>query len=162
MPWQPQITYWVLYLSRVFSNFWKCKKKSTIYHSSVESQYRAMAKTCCELQWLVNLLFNLQISHSQPSLLFCDNKVVLHIAVNPTFHEQTKHIELDYHFVHEKIQSKLIYPLHVSSEHQLSDLFAKQFGFSQFSYLLSKMGVLDLHTPYLGWGGGWWVILAPV
>lgn len=126
---------------------WKCKQQNTISHSSAESEYRAMANTCCEVQWLVYLLHDLQVPHSRPALLFCDNKAVLHIAANPTFHERTKHIELDCHFVLEKIQSKVIHPLRVSSSHQLSDIFTKQLGIRQFMFLLSKMGMLDPHTP---------------
>ena len=62
-----------------------------------------MASTTCELIWLKSLLHDLGVSHPQPMQLYCDNKAALHIAANTVFNERTKHIELDCHFVREKI-----------------------------------------------------------
>ena len=58
-----------------------------------------MASTSCELIWLKYLLFDLGIKHDQPISMFCDNQVAMHIAANPVFHERTKHIEVDCHYV---------------------------------------------------------------
>lgn len=69
---------------------WKSKKQNTISRSFVESKYRAMAVVCCELIWLKSLLNDLLVDHSQPAMLFSDNKAALHIAANPVFMKEQK------------------------------------------------------------------------
>ena len=57
-----------------------------------KAKYRSMATTC-ELVWLLQLLKDLNVNHSKPELLYCDNQAAIHIAANPVLHECTKHIE---------------------------------------------------------------------
>ena len=87
-----------------------------------------MTAVVSEFVWLKDLLKDLSISHDHPALLYCDSKVAIHIAANPVYHERTKHIELDCHFVREKIQDGLVKTFHVSTKHQLADLLTKPLG----------------------------------
>ena len=75
------------------------KKQTHVAHSSTEAEYRTLADTTSELLWLWWLLKDLGVSTSSITPLYCDNQNVIHIAHNDVFHEWTKHIEIDCHFI---------------------------------------------------------------
>ena len=126
---------------------WRAKKQTTVSRSSAEAEYRALAATTSELVWLQQLLCDFHVSPSSPALIFCDNQAAIHIASNPTFHERTKHIEIDCHFVRDKITTGSIKLLPIRTHHQLADLFTKPLHRLVFQPLLSKMAIHDLHCP---------------
>ena len=118
---------------------WKAKKQTTITRSSAEAEYRALASTTNELIWLQKLLLDFQIQISPLALLFYDNRVAIHIASNPIFHEQTKHIEIDFDFVRVKVAVGIVKLMPIPSQHQLADVFHKALPSSLLFPLLSKM-----------------------
>lgn len=80
------------------------------------------------------------MSHTTPSLLYCDNQAALYIAANPIYHERTKHIELDCHVVRENIQNGSLHTAYIPSQEQLVDVFTKSLGKDQFQQLKNKLG----------------------
>ena len=82
---------------------WKSKKQDVVARSSVKAEYRAMALITCELIWLKHLLQEQRFGKNEQMKLICDNQAVFHISSNLVFHERTKHIEVDCHFIGEKI-----------------------------------------------------------
>ncbi|WMV36768.1 hypothetical protein MTR67_030153 [Solanum verrucosum] len=81
---------------------WKSKKQSVVARSSTEAEYRAMVVATRELVWIKQLLRELKVEEIDRMELVCDNLTHLHLASNPIFHERTKHVEIDCHFVKER------------------------------------------------------------
>ncbi|GJZ44742.1 hypothetical protein Tco_0592338, partial [Tanacetum coccineum] len=102
---------------------------------------KAMALTCCEVTWLVNLFKDLGIKYLEPVDLHCDNQAALYIAANPVFHARTKHIEVDCHFVRDKMKAGKINPSYTHTKSQLADVFTKVVTVEQHNKLFSKLGV---------------------
>lgn len=126
---------------------WKTKKQTTVSRSSAEAEYRSMATTVSELLWLQSLLKTLGVSFQQPVTLYCGNQVALHIVANHVFHERTKHIKIDCHFIREHIKSGVVSTSHISTRLQLADIFTKVLGQDRFQFLLSKLCICNLHSP---------------
>ena len=115
--------------------------------SSAEDEYRFMAAIACELKWFKGLLLILGVNRPTAIRLFCDSQFALHIAKNPVFHEHTKHIDVDYHFVRDAITDDLIAPSYVHTTAQLADIFTQALEKLQFDTFLSKLGIYDPHAP---------------
>ena len=104
---------------------WSAKKQPTVSRFSTESEYRALAIASAELCWIRTLLKDLGIFLSHTPILWCDNVSALAIASNPVFHARTKHIEVDFHFVRERVLCKDLLVQFVSTIDQLANIFTK-------------------------------------
>ena len=125
---------------------WKIKKLGVVSRSSTESKYRAMTQSVCKIMWLHQLSMEVGIKTMVLAKLWCDNQAVLHITSNPVFHERTKHIEIDCHFIREKIQLGLISTGYVKTGEQFGDIFTKALSGDWVSYLCNKLGMIDIYT----------------
>ncbi|CAM8970229.1 unnamed protein product [Rhodiola kirilowii] len=130
---------------------WRTRKQAVVSRSSAESEYRAMAQTCCELVWVVAILKDLCVSVPTPISLYCDNKAANHIARNPVYHERTKHIEIDCHVVRQYVANGLISPCFVGIIDQPADIFTKALPTDLLRRLTSKLGISNcLHAKLEG------------
>ena len=94
---------------------WRSKKQNVVPRSSAEAEFRAMVQGLCELLWMRIILNDLKVACEEPMILYCDNKSAISIAHNPVQHDRTKHIEIDRHFIKEKLDSGLITTSHIPS-----------------------------------------------
>ena len=83
--------------------------------------------------WIKGLLAELKIKIDHTSNMWCDNQGAISLAVNPVYHAKTKHIELDIHFIQEKVQVNQIKINYVPSEDQITDIFTKALTYEQFN-----------------------------
>ncbi|XP_016648921.1 PREDICTED: uncharacterized mitochondrial protein AtMg00810-like [Prunus mume] len=98
------------YFTFIGSNLvmWRSKKQNIVSRSSAESKYRGIAQGFCEILWLRWLLAEIGFKPNAVIKLHCDNQSAFEIANNPVQHDRTKHVEVDRHFIKEKLKHKLI------------------------------------------------------
>nr|AAT85031.1 putative polyprotein [Oryza sativa Japonica Group]ABF96679.1 retrotransposon protein, putative, Ty1-copia subclass [Oryza sativa Japonica Group] len=119
---------------------WNAKKQATVSRSSTEAEYKALANATAEIMWVQTLLQELNIVSPAMAQLWCDNMGAKYLSFNPVFHARTKHIEVDYHFVRERVARKLLQVDYVSTNDQVADGFTKALPVKQlenFKYNLN-------------------------
>ncbi|RVX16216.1 Retrovirus-related Pol polyprotein from transposon RE1 [Vitis vinifera] len=89
---------------------------------------------------------DLRIKWDGPMKLYCDNKSAINIAHNPIQHNRTKHIEIDRHFIKEKLEEGVMCMSYVPSEHQLANILTKGLNNSMFHDLVFKLGMEDIYS----------------
>ena len=126
---------------------WRSKKQNIVARSSEKAEFHAMAQIY-ELLWLKIILEDLKIKWETPMRLYCDNKsAAINIAHNLIQHDRTKHVEVDKHFIKEKLDSGLIYTPYVSTRGQLVDILTKRSASAQFQEIIIKLGMNDIYSP---------------
>ena len=125
---------------------WRSKKQNVVSHSSAEAKYRSMAQIACEMVWLHSLLNEFGFPIQIPMPMHCDNQTAIFIANNPAFHERTKHIEVDCHFIRDLIVKGVISTPYVPSTEELADVFIKGLGVGVFESLCNKLGMMDIYA----------------
>ncbi|XP_015161979.1 uncharacterized mitochondrial protein AtMg00810-like [Solanum tuberosum] len=129
---------------------WSSKKQNTVARSSIEAEYCLLASLAADLTWVTYILKDIGISLSHPPLLFTDNISSLHLTVNPVMHAHTKHAELDYHLLREKVVQGAMVTRFIPSLQQIVDIFTKlSLPKQQFHVLRSKLGVVQNPTTSL-------------
>ncbi|XP_073261962.1 uncharacterized protein [Populus alba] len=120
---------------------WKSGKQRTIARSSTEAEYKALADGTAEILWIRSLLSELHFPLSSMTTLWCDNLGATFLSLNPVFHARTKHVEVDYHFVRDRVAKQEIQVRFISSKDQLADVLTKPLPPVSFALFRSKLRV---------------------
>ncbi|KAJ9566959.1 hypothetical protein OSB04_002925 [Centaurea solstitialis] len=130
---------------------WSSKRQGVVSRSSAEAEYRGVANTIAETSCLCNLLRELHHAPTKATIVYCDNVSAIYMSSNPVQHQRTKHIEIDIHFVRDKVALGHVRVLHVPSSSQYADIFTKGLPHSLFSDFKSSLNIRnsDVQT---AWG----------
>lgn len=101
------------------------------------------------MTWLCIVLGELGIPLPQTLELYGENLSSIFLTANPAFHKRTKHFELDYHYVRERVALGALEVKHISSHLPIADIFTKPLPYNSFSALRYKLGVHEPPTPSL-------------
>ena len=135
---------------------WSARKQPTVSRSSTEAEYKAIANATAEVTWIQSLLKELGVVQRTDPTLWCDNLGATFLTANPVFHARTKHIEIDFHFVREKVAAGALQVQFISSADQIADIFTKalprdafvrlKYDLNLYSTRCDQGGLLNNHT----------------
>ncbi|XP_023739156.1 uncharacterized mitochondrial protein AtMg00810-like [Lactuca sativa] len=125
---------------------WSSKRQTTVSRSSAEAKYRGVANVVAETAWIRNLLHELHRPPDKASIVYCDNVSVMYMTGNPVQHRHTNHIEIDIHFVRDRVATGQIRVLYVPSSSQYADIFTKGLPTPLFLDFRSSLNILSSTT----------------
>ncbi|KAI9162582.1 hypothetical protein LWI28_028704 [Acer negundo] len=126
---------------------WRSKKQSVVSRSSAEAEFRAMAHGICEGIWLRRLLTELKVPMEGAMRMFCDNQAAISIAKNPVHHDRTKHVEIDRHFIKEKLEEGSVKLIYTPTALQTADILTKALPRANFDDMSTKLGMINIYNP---------------
>lgn len=118
---------------------WSSRRQNCVALSTAESEYVALSEAVSELVWLVQILKDIGIHVDQPTVIYEDNQSAIKIASGQT--KKTKHIDIKYHFVREKVNEKLVKILYIDTQKQLADLLTKPLTNAKLEILRENIGL---------------------
>jgi hypothetical protein len=135
--------------SRVVS--WRSKNKPIVSLSSTEAEYKALCAATCEVVWLRRLLQDVGEEQKEPTMIKCDNQSSIKLMNNPIYHARTKHVDAQFHFVIEKLESNEITLMYWNTCENVADVFTKPLGKIKFELFREMLGVgrITLLTFYI-------------
>ncbi|GJV60288.1 uncharacterized mitochondrial protein-like protein [Tanacetum coccineum] len=125
---------------------WQSKKQIVVSRSSTEAEYKALADSTCEVTWIQCLLKEFKINVPTPIPMMCDNASFIALASNPVHHARSKHIEIDCHFIRDKVKAGQILPQYIFNKNQLTDILTKGLTRPLHYTCLTKLGMCNPYT----------------
>nr|GEZ52606.1 retrovirus-related Pol polyprotein from transposon TNT 1-94 [Tanacetum cinerariifolium]GEZ55220.1 retrovirus-related Pol polyprotein from transposon TNT 1-94 [Tanacetum cinerariifolium] len=119
---------------------WSSKKQDCTSMSFAEAEYVSLSACCAQVLWMRTQLTDYGF-HFDKIPMYCDSKAAIAISWNPVQHSHTKHIDVRYHFIKEKVKKGIVELFFVGTEYQLADLFTKAFPEERFKYLVRRLGM---------------------
>jgi hypothetical protein len=120
---------------------WRSTFQKTVALSSTEAEYMALSDCVKECVWLRRLLKGMGSEQVDPTVIYEDNQGAMALAKNVGYQARTKHIDIRYHFIREKVASGEVELVYVESKNQLADYLTKGLSTKTLRYLMMASNV---------------------
>jgi hypothetical protein len=113
---------------------WSNKKQKSFALSIAEAMYMATCEACREAVWLRKLIFDLFDQTPESTTIYCDNRTCIRLSEHPVFHERSKHIEIKYYFIRDKVQEGEVKLEYIPTDEQTANILTKPLSRIKFAY----------------------------
>jgi hypothetical protein len=122
------------------------RKQKSVALSTAEAEYMAACEACTEAIWLRKLISDLFDQIPKSTIIYCDNQSCIRLSKQPVFPERSKHIEIKYYFIQDKVQEGEVKLKYIPTDEQTVDILTKPLSRIKFAYFREKMGIVEI-TP---------------
>ena len=122
---------------------WMSKRQAVVALSTTESEYMAATHASKEAVWLQGLCSGIGLVQ-EVVRIECDSQSAIFLAKNPAYHSNTKHIDVQYHFVRDMIEEKKVSLMKVDTLKNFADSLTKSVSTEKFSWCRGSMGIAAL------------------
>jgi hypothetical protein len=122
---------------------WRSKLQTIVALSSTEAEYVGATPAVQEVIWLRDLLCELKMTDSSPSILNMDNRGATILTHGTGDSHRTKHIDIRYHFIRSHVEQKRIKVDYLPTDEMIADILTKNLGRTKHEYFTKKLGVVS-------------------
>ena len=130
-----------LFHYRIGAVSWSLKKQNIVSFSSTEAEYIAQTHTAKEGIWLWSFISEICGEKEKLLTISCDNQGAIALVKDNKFHARTKHINLQYHFIHEAVEDGKIKVKYIPTDDNVSDIFTKVLPRQKFHQMVELLGL---------------------
>ena len=118
--------------------------------STCEAEYVTTCLASCDLVWMRKLLSDLFDIQLDATCIYYNNQSCVKLSNNPVFHDNSKHIEIKYHYIRDMVQTGAVKLQYVAMDENIADVLSKPLARVKFEYFREKRGVLQIEVPSKG------------
>ncbi|KAE8681352.1 Ubiquitin carboxyl-terminal hydrolase family protein [Hibiscus syriacus] len=114
---------------------WSSRKQLIVTLSTTEAELVAASACVCQAIWMRKFLEEAHFKQKGPTIIYCENSSTIKLSKNPILHGQSKYIDVQYHFLRDRVNYKEIDMVYCRSEDQIADIFTKALKLATFQKL---------------------------
>ena len=120
---------------------WRSKRQTCVSKSTTEAEYVALSLATQEAVWFRRLLSDIGLTQKTPSIIYEDNRGAIELSKNAKFHDRTKHIDISFHFVREKVTGQTVNVECCQTEEMIADIMTKPVSKVKFETFKAMLGI---------------------